>query len=709
MRRRLVLAALALLAVGVVFVPLGSARAQDLPGDVTLEATGPGGAVYTYDAGDLTCTPPSGSVFAITQTTVSCVDADNNPAGSFVVTVQDTTPPAITVPSDISVNGTGPTVVTYTEPTASDIVDGSVAPSCSSHSGDAFPIGTTTVSCTAQDQHGNSSSASFGVTVNLVDNQPPTFTSVPNNATVEATGPGGAAFSYSISASDNADPSPSIGCDHGSGSTFPLGATVVHCTATDDSGNSAQASFTVTVQDTTPPTLSLPADMTVSVGTPVTYSASAHDLVDGGVAVSCSPSSGSSFPVGTTTVSCSATDSHGNKATGTFHVTVADSTPPVLTNMPGAIQVEANSPAGSVVNFSTPTAIDNVDGPIANVGCAPASGSTFPLGTTTDTCSATDSSGNIGTASFTVTVVDTTPPHLIPPGDRSVYATTPAGIYDADEAANAFLGGFTVSDIADAHPVVTNDAPNFFFLGLTVVTFTARDASGNTTKAQAKLEVLPMPEPGTTPPPLPPPSDRTPPDDVTNLVVTSGDRVVTLTWANPKATDFDHVQISRSTTDIGAEPQIVYRGNAPSFRDKGVQNGVEYRYIVTAVDKSGNDSAGVVAVAFPKASGLLAPKAGARVKRVVKFKWKKVKGARYYNLQAFYGASRVFAATADAKVLSVWPTKTSFVLKKTWKYAGRKRALKPGVYTWYVWPGFGPRSAAEYGELIGSRSFTVVR
>ena len=41
---------------------------------------------------------------------------------------------------------------------------------------------------------------------------------------------------------------------------------------------------------------------------------------------------------------------------------------------------------------------------------------------------------------------------------------------------------------------------------------------------------------------------------------------------------------------------------------------------------------------------------------------------------------------------------------------GRKRyALTPGVYTWYVWPGFGPRSAAEYGQLVGSSTFTVVR
>jgi hypothetical protein len=600
------------------------------------------------------------------------------------------------------------TAVTFSA-SANDDVDGPITPNCSPASGATFPIGSTTVTCSATDAHNNTGSASFTVTVNLIDNQPPTFTSVPSDATVEATGPGGAAFGYSISASDNVDPSPSINCDHPSGSTFPLGATVVHCTATDNSGNSAQASFTVTVQDTTPPTLSLPTDITVPVGTTVTFSATANDLVDGSVAVSCSPSSGSAFPLGTTIVSCSATDSHGNKATATFHVTVADTTPPVLSNVPGPITVEANSHAGSVVNFSPPTATDNVDGPIANVVCAPASGSTFVLGTTTVTCSASDSSGNTGTASFTVKVVDTTPPHLVPPGDRSVYATTPAGIYDADEAANAFLQGFVVSDLADPHPVVTNDAPNFFLLGVTVVTFTARDASGNTSSAQAQLAVLPMPEPGTPPPPLPPPSDRTPPDDVTNLVVTSGDRVVTLTWANPKAPDFDHTEISRSTTAVGAEPEVVYRGNATSFRDKGVQNGVEYRYIVKAVDKAGNDSAGVVAVAFPKASGLLAPKAGARVKSVVKFKWKKVKSAKYYNLQAFYGGTRVFAATADAKVLSAWPKKPSFVLKKTWKYAGRTRTLKPGVYTWYVWPGFGPRTAAEYGELIGSRSFTVVR
>ena len=55
MRRRLVLLALALLGLGAAFVPLGSARAQDRPDNITAEATGPGGAVVSYDAGDLNC------------------------------------------------------------------------------------------------------------------------------------------------------------------------------------------------------------------------------------------------------------------------------------------------------------------------------------------------------------------------------------------------------------------------------------------------------------------------------------------------------------------------------------------------------------------------------------------------------------------------------------------------------------------------------
>ena len=82
-------------------------------------------------------------------------------------------------------------------------------------------------------------------------------------------------------------------------------------------------------------------------------------------------------------------------------VTVADLTPPVLT-VPGPIVVNATSPAGATVSY-TATATDTVD-PSPVVSCTPASGSTFPIGTTTVNCTATDASGNIARKSFTVHV-----------------------------------------------------------------------------------------------------------------------------------------------------------------------------------------------------------------------------------------------------------------------------------------------------------------
>jgi len=78
--------------------------------------------------------------------------------------------------------------------------------------------------------------------------------------------------------------------------------------------------------DTTPPVLSLPSDITAQAtgpsGAVVTFSATAEDAVDGVVPVVCIPASGSTFPLGTTKVDCSATDTSGNKATGSFKVTV---------------------------------------------------------------------------------------------------------------------------------------------------------------------------------------------------------------------------------------------------------------------------------------------------------------------------------------------------------------------------------------------------
>jgi hypothetical protein len=109
----------------------------------------------------------------------------------------------------------------------------------------------------------------------------------------------------------------------------------VTCTASDSHNNSASASFTVTVVDTTAPSLTLPAGITAEAasgsGAAVSYAASASDLVSGSVGVTCAPASGSTFALGTTTVNCSATDGAGNSASGSFSVTVADHTAPTVT------------------------------------------------------------------------------------------------------------------------------------------------------------------------------------------------------------------------------------------------------------------------------------------------------------------------------------------------------------------------------------------
>jgi hypothetical protein len=179
----------------------------------------------------------------------------------------------------------------------------------------------------------------------------------------------------------------------------------------DAHGNTGTGSFTVTVQDTTAPTVTVPsnliAEATSSSGAAVSFAgqvpSSASDIVDGSVAVSCSPGSGSTFPIGSTTVTCSATDAHQNTGSGTFTLTVRDTTAPTIASHANmAVFTTTSSSPGTTVTYTAPTAADIVDGSVA-VSCSPASGSTFTLGTTTVTCSATDAHGNTATSTFSVT------------------------------------------------------------------------------------------------------------------------------------------------------------------------------------------------------------------------------------------------------------------------------------------------------------------
>src|SRR5262249_2803004 len=128
--------------------------------------------------------------------------------------------------------------------------------------------------------------------------------------------------------------------------------------------------------------------------------------------------------LGTTTVSVSAHDAHGNAAAGAFTVTVRDTTPPAI-QAPADITAEATGASGAAVSFAV-SAADLVDGAVA-ASASPASGSIFPLGTTTVSGTAHDARGNAGARTFRVTVGDTTAPAIQVPADITAEATGASG------------------------------------------------------------------------------------------------------------------------------------------------------------------------------------------------------------------------------------------------------------------------------------------
>jgi hypothetical protein len=244
--------------------------------------------------------------------------------------------------------------------------------------------------------------------VKVNDITPPRLT-VPGDLTAEASGPGGAAVTFTATAEDNFDGILTPTCNPSSGSTFPLDAsTLVTCSAIDAHGNGASAGFTVTVTDTRAPEVKVPGDLqaeaTGSAGAVVTFAApTADDLVDGPVTPSCSARSGDLFPLGLTTVTCSATDAHGNAAAASFTISVVDTTPPALT-VPADVTTLPTLITGEAVVEFTAHASDTVD-PAVVVVCSPPSGSRFPPNRTTEvTCTATDFSGNQTKGAFHVTV-----------------------------------------------------------------------------------------------------------------------------------------------------------------------------------------------------------------------------------------------------------------------------------------------------------------
>ena len=192
--------------------------------------------------------------------------------------------------------------------------------------------------------------------------------------------------------------------------------------------------------------------------------------------------------------------------------------------------------------------------------------------------------------------------------------------------------------------------------------------------------------------------DATPPS--LTALATPGDQSVAINWSTGgDIAPITSIDVTRTDGTKTANVDQIYSGLRNGFDDTHLRNGMTYTYTVTARDAAGNVTVQTVR-ATPDAR-VLSPAPDAHVTSPPTLSWTAAPGASYYNVQLFRGD--------PAKLLSLWPARASLQLHRTWRFDGRRYRLKPGRYTWYVWPGFGKREAAHYGRMIGSGTFVIVR
>jgi hypothetical protein len=180
---------------------------------------------------------------------------------------------------------------------------------------------------------------------------------------------------------------------------------------------------------------------------------------------------------------------------------------------------------------------------------------------------------------------------------------------------------------------------------------------------------------------------------VGGLSVKPGNRVADLRWS--ASADTAQVAVLRSPGLKGERETLLSHPTGTSYRDKPLTPGRKYRYTIAVYDQAANRA--TKTIDFVGRGLLLNPAPGQQLRSAPFLTWIPVRGATYYNV-VLVRARRVFSA---------WPRQPRLQLPPSWTYRGRRHRLRPGVYRWYVWPGFGELSAGRYGRLLGGSTFVV--
>ncbi|XP_072013682.1 uncharacterized protein [Amphiura filiformis] len=444
-------------------------------------------------------------------------------------------------------SGTQSRSVTWIEPTAFDNSGAQPTVTRSHQPGQAFPVGTTTVTYTFTDSSGNQAQCSFTVTVNVVDTIPPVISGCPRSATYTVPlGTSRRIVSWTEpTATDDSGVTPTFMQSHRPGDSFMVGITQVSYTFTDQSGNQEMCLFTITV-------LSVDSDAPIVSGCPnsaiypvpfgtssrsVTWiEPTAFDNSGEQPTVTRSHLPGQTFPVGTTSVTYTFTDSSGNQAQCSFsiNVNVVDTIPPVIRGCPQPVTATvAFGTPSTQVSWIPPTATDD-SGAVPTCTSTHNPGDTFPVGVAQVTTVCSDASRNQATCSFTVTVVavDNTPP-VIRNCPQSATYTVPLGTLrlPVNWVEPTYFDESTVN-ILQSHRPGDN-----FPVGFTEVIYIFTDSAGNEAFCRFDVTVISI---DTTPPTI-----MGCPQSAT-YTVELGTPSRTVTWTEPMATD-----------NAGGQPSVV--------------------------------------------------------------------------------------------------------------------------------------------------------
>jgi hypothetical protein len=419
------------------------------------------------------------------------------------VTVVDDEQPEIVCPADITIgtdNGVCETNVTIPAITADD--ECGIATIVNSYNGtnnasDIYPIGTTIVTWTVTDIHGNISQCDMTITVEDDENPMITCPCDQNEyftGACEFTLPDYTALATTW---DNCDVNLVVTQIPVSG-TVITGNTTITLTATDDALNFSSCTFEVIVLDSIIPVLfDCPGNQSVAYTDDCDYtlhnyitefSVSATDNCDSDVTITQSPVAGTII-YGNTTITITATDDSGNSTTCVFDVTPSDQTSPVIAGCPGNFDVEYDSGCGfTIPDYATLlgiTVTDNCD-PNPIVIQSPDAGNVITTPTTVNLL-AIDNQGNMSVCAFTITPLDTSVPTIVTcVADQVVDAESDCGFTMPD-----YTSLLVTDDNCDSGLTIEQSPiPGWVIYSNTTVTMTVTDDAFNYTECQFNITIV---------------------------------------------------------------------------------------------------------------------------------------------------------------------------------------------------------------------------